>query len=215
MIEIGTISKELGVPPKLLIENELDWEHLPHLHSSVFRDIRLLKTIRAGWSAVVTFADDSEATLEVILDDDRLGWSQTTSIGGETVGRTITRLTPLKPELTRISITFTVPNLAGQDIVALADFYQNLYSGLLEEDERKVLARAAALKAGPKGRRLLRCVTLDDGTEHEIPVTCPHRGLPLNTTPNENGIITCPWHGYAFDVRTGHCVSGQIGGWRR
>jgi len=22
-------------------------------------------------------------------------------------------------------------------------------------------------------------------------------------------VVTCPWHGYRFDVRSGRCVSGQ------
>jgi nitrite reductase/ring-hydroxylating ferredoxin subunit len=25
--------------------------------------------------------------------------------------------------------------------------------------------------------------------------------------------MTCPWHGYRFDAKTGRCVSGQIRGW--
>ena len=31
--------------------------------------------------------------------------------------------------------------------------------------------------------------------------------------PDADGVMTCPWHGYRFDARTGACLSGQIRGW--
>ena len=34
--------------------------------------------------------------------------------------------------------------------------------------------------------------------------TCPHRGGPLGEGKlDEDGVVTCPWHGYAFYVTTG------------
>ena len=44
---------------------------------------------------------------------------------------------------------------------------------------------------------------LSDGTAAAIPLACPHLGLPLDAEPDATGIVTCPWHGYRFDVRTG------------
>lgn len=32
---------------------------------------------------------------------------------------------------------------------------------------------------------------------------CPHRGGPLEDGDLNDGILTCPWHGWDFDVRTG------------
>ncbi len=32
---------------------------------------------------------------------------------------------------------------------------------------------------------------------------CPHLGGPLDDAPVVDGVVTCPWHGYRFDVRTG------------
>jgi nitrite reductase (NADH) small subunit len=32
---------------------------------------------------------------------------------------------------------------------------------------------------------------------------CPHRGGPLADGWLEGSIVTCPWHGWTFDVRTG------------
>ena len=41
------------------------------------------------------------------------------------------------------------------------------------------------------------------GTFHAIDGTCLHRGGPLGEGTLEGGVVTCPWHGWQFDVRTG------------
>lgn len=41
------------------------------------------------------------------------------------------------------------------------------------------------------------------GEFHAINNVCPHRGGPLAEGRLEGHIITCPWHGWTFDVRTG------------
>jgi nitrite reductase (NADH) small subunit/3-phenylpropionate/trans-cinnamate dioxygenase ferredoxin subunit len=33
--------------------------------------------------------------------------------------------------------------------------------------------------------------------------TCPHRGGPLGEGALDGNIVTCPWHGWRFDVTTG------------
>lgn len=35
---------------------------------------------------------------------------------------------------------------------------------------------------------------------------CLHRGGPLCDGEIANGIVTCPWHGWSFEVRTGTMV---------
>lgn len=32
---------------------------------------------------------------------------------------------------------------------------------------------------------------------------CPHRGGPLGEGDLEGSVVTCPWHGWQFDVKTG------------
>jgi len=40
---------------------------------------------------------------------------------------------------------------------------------------------------------------------------CPHAGGPLGKGMLRDGIVTCPWHGWQFDVRTGtHCLTPTI-----
>ena len=42
-----------------------------------------------------------------------------------------------------------------------------------------------------------------DGQFHAIDSTCLHRGGPLGDGPLEGFVVTCPWHGWQYDVRTG------------
>ena len=34
---------------------------------------------------------------------------------------------------------------------------------------------------------------------------CPHQGGPLGQGALEEGVVTCPWHGFQFDSATGKC----------
>ena len=40
-----------------------------------------------------------------------------------------------------------------------------------------------------------------DGTFHAIDNVCKHRGGPLGEGELEGDTVTCPWHGWQFDVR--------------
>jgi nitrite reductase (NADH) small subunit/3-phenylpropionate/trans-cinnamate dioxygenase ferredoxin subunit len=42
-----------------------------------------------------------------------------------------------------------------------------------------------------------------DGTLYAVDDTCAHRGGPLGEGDLEGPIVTCPWHGWRYDVRTG------------
>jgi len=42
------------------------------------------------------------------------------------------------------------------------------------------------------------------GTLYAIDNTCPHQGGPLGEGYlEENGVVSCPWHAWNFDIRTG------------
>jgi nitrite reductase (NADH) small subunit len=41
------------------------------------------------------------------------------------------------------------------------------------------------------------------GQFHAINGVCMHRGGPLGDGPLEGTVVTCPWHGWQYDVRTG------------
>ena len=42
-----------------------------------------------------------------------------------------------------------------------------------------------------------------DGALYAVDNTCPHRGGPLGEGDLEGAIVTCPWHGWRYDVTTG------------
>lgn len=48
-----------------------------------------------------------------------------------------------------------------------------------------------------------------DGVLYAIENSCPHQGGPLADGWLEGSVITCPWHGWCFDVRTGKMTLGE------
>lgn len=42
-----------------------------------------------------------------------------------------------------------------------------------------------------------------DGTFHALDGVCPHAGGPLADGKLTGCMVTCPWHGWQFDVATG------------
>lgn len=36
---------------------------------------------------------------------------------------------------------------------------------------------------------------------------CPHMGMPLDGRLVDGSVITCPWHGFRFDLSTGECMT--------
>jgi nitrite reductase (NADH) small subunit len=52
------------------------------------------------------------------------------------------------------------------------------------------------------GNRAL-CVANVAGTISVMDNVCPHRGGPLGQGMIEGNKIVCPWHAWAFDVKTG------------
>ena len=78
--------------------------------------------------------------------------------------------------------------------------------------------RIAALDACPPGTAAEfvvsgRVVALFNvgGNLYALDGICPHQGGPLGKGRLDDGVVTCPWHGWQFDVRTGqHLVNASI-----
>jgi nitrite reductase/ring-hydroxylating ferredoxin subunit len=47
-----------------------------------------------------------------------------------------------------------------------------------------------------------------DGALFASSEACPHAGGPLGDGELEGSVVTCPLHGYSFDVKDGRCTSG-------
>jgi nitrite reductase/ring-hydroxylating ferredoxin subunit len=50
------------------------------------------------------------------------------------------------------------------------------------------------------------------GAYHAIDAICLHRGGPLAEGALRDCIVTCPWHGWQFDVTTGALVQDPVVG---
>jgi nitrite reductase/ring-hydroxylating ferredoxin subunit len=46
------------------------------------------------------------------------------------------------------------------------------------------------------------------GQLHAISNVCSHAGGPLDEGSLDGDVVTCPWHGSRFDVRTGRVCGG-------
>jgi len=50
-----------------------------------------------------------------------------------------------------------------------------------------------------------------DATFHALDGVCPHAGGPLGLGTLNGTVVTCPWHGWQFDVATGrHCLNANL-----
>lgn len=60
------------------------------------------------------------------------------------------------------------------------------------------------------GGRLVALFNVD-GEFRAIDGICAHQGGPLGKGKLAGGIVTCPWHGWQFDVAAGtHCLNPRI-----
>ena len=50
------------------------------------------------------------------------------------------------------------------------------------------------------------------GQFHALSNTCLHRGGPLGQGSLQGNLVTCPWHGWTFDVTSGKVSGGQSAG---
>jgi len=50
-----------------------------------------------------------------------------------------------------------------------------------------------------------------DGNLYAVDGVCPHAGGPLGAGTLQDNVVTCPWHGWQFDVTSGrHCLNDNI-----
>ena len=60
------------------------------------------------------------------------------------------------------------------------------------------------------GERIVALYNVD-GEFYALDGVCPHQGGPLGKGRLSGCIVTCPWHGWQFDVRTGqHQFSATV-----
>jgi nitrite reductase/ring-hydroxylating ferredoxin subunit len=219
-------------------ENVHDWEHLPWLHRSSFRSIEHLESGPWGWRARVGLhPEDVGRSLEIELrvDDDRDRYV-TRTLSGAGAGTEIwTSLVPRSEGETDIKVEFHVPDLSPDMVEPMGQGYRKLYEQLWDEDEVMMRRREAELCArrersrkdpaaqdlGPvdalrsrlpllvEGRAGRFRIVDVDGTLRAHAAVCPHQLGPLEEVEVVDGVVTCPWHGYRFDVSSGASCDGR------
>ncbi|WP_299324233.1 Rieske (2Fe-2S) protein [Parasphingopyxis sp.] len=213
-VKVADYRRDLGASLARMFENALDWEHLPHVHAHAFTSIELLEECESGWRATVGTPQGGALLIDLELDREAGCWTTNSYAGDTLVGRIVTHATATGPDSCRVDIEFLVPDPDAAQRDAFGSYYPALYALLYDEDEAMMIARAEAVERGPAALDERRTVKLANREAATVPRYCPHLGLPLDAEPDDDGTITCPWHGYRFDIATGECVSGAQCGWR-
>jgi nitrite reductase/ring-hydroxylating ferredoxin subunit len=217
-------------------ENVLDWEHLPWLHRTSFSAIECQDAGDWGWRARVALQPVEPARdflLELTIERAARRYVARTLEGTGKGSEIWTQLDVLGPRCTGVEVEFHVPGVPEGSRSALGAMYRALYRSLWDEDEAMMMRRDAprpgAVPSGiaPLGLGPLATLRprlplqveyagrsfrlLELGGELRIHTTeCPHWRGPLEAAePSDDCIITCPWHGYRFDLRSGCSSDGR------
>ena len=233
----GAYHREVAGAIARVWENVFDWEHLPALHAADFRAVELLDRGRWGWRVRLVNQPGGEARTQVLeLRADRAaGAYVATTLSGPGAGTEVrTALKPLARSRTEVTVEFHVPEHRPERLARIAERYLEIYQRLWDQDEAMIVERERATRArrrrrasappkslGPVaavrarlplvvsfGGERFRIVDLDGDLVAHAAV-CPHWLGPLEATIVVEGCIRCPWHGYAFEVRTGHSADGR------
>ena len=229
LVEVARYQRTIYAPLERVWENVLDWEHLPHLHASSFDYIELDDGGKWGWR---TWADAAHAGHVELCVASRSSYVARSYTGGEQVSEIWTTLEP-QAENTNIEVAFHFPNVEESAAAGLGEMMLALYTQLWSEDEsmmrerhRRLRERRDASHAITLGDRDALMRRLEEGEtilfqlkrrEYQLryhngdliahPSICPHLMGPLIDSDLSNGRLTCPWHGYQFDLATGACLT--------
>lgn len=173
------------------------------LKTQVSRVIEMVRPYMQSHGGDVTLVDVKGKTVFVRLSGNCNGCSMSSVTLRNTVEESLNEHVP---EVEKVEVVPNEPEASGlvQLQASPADDSEHGWIGgplvseieegkpfAFECDEDKVLLIKSA-----KGLRAFRNA-------------CAHQGLPLDggILDNENGTITCPWHGFQFDSESGECFS--------
>ncbi len=84
---------------------------------------------------------------------------------------------------------------------------------LTTQSELPAADEAKEFPCSVKGEDKTICIANVNGVYSAMDNVCLHRGGPLGQGMIENGKVVCPWHGWAYDPKTGeaaHNASAKV-----
>lgn len=236
MVHLGSYERVTAAPLEHVYENALDWEHLPWLHSQDFSSVELYEAGDWGWQARVGWQPPERGTMEfeLLLNRDAGAWVSR-QIRDEPSWEVWTYAKPVKETRTHIDVQFHAPKRTQPYAEHFVKQYTTLYKRLWDQDEDMARSRflrltenlvrrkprAATKKLGTVDELRARLPMLVDINDQRFRILeikgelvvhstlCAHLLGPLDDTQVADGCVTCPWHGYRFDVRSGESADGR------
>ena len=229
LTRVASYERIVAAPLERVWENVLDWEHLPHLHANSFSFVALASGGDWGWRAW----SDPEHTGHIelcVASDER--YVARTYQSGQQITEIWTTLKGLD-QRTAVTVEFFLPDVDVNAAEALGEMMVSLYTTLWDEDEAMMCERHRRLHETRETQssvnlgaaealieQLQRGQTITyqlKKREYQLryhngellthPTICPHLLGPLTDSDVSEGRLTCPWHGYQFDLQSGACVS--------
>ena len=147
---VATYRRTIGASLERVVENVLDWEHLPWLHRASFSSVELLDAGDSGWRAAVGLQPaqrERRVEIEVRFEASRERYVTRTLAGAGEGTEIWTRLDARAAHETAIEVEFLVPGVAPDARDAVGKAYLALYERLWDEDEAMMRRREVELRA--------------------------------------------------------------------
>lgn len=227
LVEVATYRRLVDATLDRVWENVLDWEHLPWLHKTSFDFVELDAGGQWGWRTWSKQDHSSHVELTRATDDSYVARSYQ---GSHQLSEIWTRL-EAHEEKTKVNVSFFITDVAASSVESLGKAMISLYTKLWDEDEAmmqerhqrlyeqrdiettRVLGREADIRLRlSKGEAITFQLARREfelalsGEQLMVHSTiCPHLLGPLSRSDNEQ-TLSCPWHGYRFDIQSGECI---------
>lgn len=228
LVAAAQYRRTIGASLDRVWENVFDWEHLPWLHASSFGDIALLDSGDWGWHVRVGYPGGAaESEIELVADTSAGRYVARTLEGLGAGGEIWTQLARVDDDATDIVVDFCVEPAPQEQLETIGRGYLGLYKTLWNEDEEMMQHREAALRE-PRPATAVEPLSLGplEDLRRRLPLElefggrpfrildvmgelvihstrCPHSLGPLDGPVDAAGVTVCPWHGYAFNLKTG------------